>query len=444
MGSKLRFRHSGQVVVAAFASAVAAGTAVLMLPISTQAPGSAPFVTALFHATSAVCVTGLSTVDTPNYWTPFGQVVILVLIQIGGFGVMTLASLLAVVLTRKLGLRSRLVAASETKAQGIGDVRRLLFGVLRVTVVVEVLTAVMLALRWWLGYGEPFGRAVWLGIFHAVSAFNNAGFALFSDNLMGHARDPWIIGPIAVAIVLGGLGFPVIVELWRTRTPRHWSLHTKITLSMTVLLLVLGAVVICAMEWTNPKTLGPMGVVDKLLVGAFHSVSPRTAGFNAWDYGQVDEGTLLVTMVLMFIGGGAAGTAGGIKVTTFFLLFAAIVAELRGDTHATVFERRIADRTLRQALTVSLIGVAAVVGTTLVLTQLTDIRLAHLLFESTSAFATVGLSTGITARLPEAGQLLVTLLMFLGRLGPITLVSALALRESTRRYTYPEGRPLIG
>lgn len=187
-----------------------------------------------------------------------------------------------------------------------------------------------------------------------------------------------------------------------------------------------------------------MGLGEKLLVGTFHSVSPRTAGFNAWDYGQVDEGTLLSTIILMFIGGGSAGTAGGIKVTTFFLLFVGIVAEMRGETHATIFERRIADRTMRQALNVALIGIAAVVASTLILTQISDIRLAELLFESTSAFATVGLSTGVTAKLPDAGQLLLVALMFLGRLGPITLVSALALRESTRRYTYPEGRPLIG
>ncbi|MBZ4497776.1 MULTISPECIES: TrkH family potassium uptake protein [unclassified Dermacoccus] len=441
---QLRFRHAGQVVVAAFAAAVAVGTALLMLPIATTAPGSAPVVTAVFHATSAVCVTGLSTVDTPNYWTPFGQVVILVLIQIGGFGVMTLASLLAIVLTKKLGLRSRLTAASETKAEGLGDIRNVLFGVVRVTCTVEILVATALTLRWWLGYGHSFGRAAYLGVFHAVSAFNNAGFALFSDNLMSYARDVWIIAPISAAIILGGLGFPVIMEVIRVRRRRRWSLHTKITLMMSTSLLLIGAVVITAVEWSNPKTLGQMGLGEKLLVGTFHSVSPRTAGFNAWDYGQVDEGTLLSTIILMFIGGGSAGTAGGIKVTTFFLLLVGIVSEMRGETHATIFERRIADRTMRQALNVALIGIAAVVASTLILTQISDIRLAELLFESTSAFATVGLSTGVTAKLPDAGQLLLVALMFLGRLGPITLVSALALRESTRRYTYPEGRPLIG
>lgn len=439
-----RFRHAGQVVVAALAAAVAVGTAALMLPVATTAPGSAPFVTALFHATSAVCVTGLSTVDTPNYWTPFGQVVILALIQIGGFGVMTLASLLAIALTKKIGLRSRLTAASETKAQGIGDIRRVLLGVARVTVIIEASVALALTLRWWLGYDQSLPRALYLGVFHAVSAFNNAGFALFSDNLVSHASDPFILVPISLAIILGGLGFPVIMEVLRGVSPRRLSLHTKITLTVSASLLVLGAVAMIVLEWGNHKTLGPMSLAEKILVGTFHSVSARTAGFNAWDYGAVDDSSLLSTIVLMFIGGGSAGTAGGIKVTTFFLLFVAIVAEMRGDAHASVFGRRIPERALRQALTVSLIGIAAIVVSTLVLSEMTHLRLAELLFETTSAFATVGLSTGITAGLPEAGQLLLVVLMFLGRLGPITLVSALALRESSQRYTYPEGRPLIG
>ena len=438
------FRHPAQVVVAAFAAAVLIGTVLLMLPLSRSGPEAAPLLTALFTSTSAVCVTGLVTVDTPTYWSGFGKVVILVLIQVGGFGIMTLASLLGLLIAKRMGLRSRITAAAETKSIGLGDVRRVLVGVLRLTALFEVVTAVLLTGRWLVGYDEPLGRAAYLGVFPAVSAFNNAGFALFSDNLIGYARDPWICLPIAAAVIAGGLGFPVMMELRRLLPPRRWSLHTKLTLSMTAALLLLGTVLMTAGEWANPGTLGPLDVRGKLLSGFFHAVMPRTAGFNAWDYAEVNEGTLLVTIVLMFIGGGSAGTAGGIKVTTFVVLFFAIVAEVRGENSVNAFDRRIDARTLRQALTVALLGVAAVVGSTVVLEYLTGESLDALLFETTSAFATVGLSTGITASMPVAGQLILVVLMFLGRLGPITLVSALALRDRQRLYQLPEGRPIIG
>lgn len=438
------FRHPSQVVVAGFAGAVAVGTVLLMLPASRAGEGSAPLITALFTATSAVCVTGLITVDTSTYWSGFGQVVILGLIQVGGFGIMTMASLLGLLIARRMGLRTRITAAAETKNIGIGDVGQVLLGVLRVTVFFEVIVALVLTARWMTAYDEPLGRAVSLGVFHSISAFNNAGFSLHSDNLIRHVSDPWICLPIAASVVAGGLGFPVIMELRRQLAPKRWSLHTKLTVSMTVLLLVVGTLFMTLGEWGNPATLGGMDSRGKLLAGFFHAVMPRTAGFNSWDYADVTEGTLLVTIVLMFIGGGSAGTAGGIKVTTFVLLLFAILAEVRGDVSVNAFDRRIDPRTVRQALTVALLGVAAVVGSTLVLVELTAHPLEALLFETTSAFATVGLSTGITAALPASAQLILVALMFLGRLGPITLVSALALRERQRLYQLPEGRPIIG
>ena len=430
--------------MSAFAVAGAIGTLLLMLPTSRVGDGGAPFVTALFTATSAVCVTGLTVVDTATYWTVPGQVVILALIQIGGFGIMTLASLIALFLARRMGLRTRLTAAAETKSVGLGDVRRVLRGVFLITVVVESTIAVLLTLRFRAEYDDSWGTAAWHGLFHAVSAFNNAGFALFSDNLMGFLGDEFVLMPISVAIIIGGLGFPVLVELLRTRRPRAWSLHTRLTLLMTGFLLVGGTLFITSAEWGNPGTLGPFGPLGKLLGGWFHAVQPRTAGFNAWDYGQATDETLLGTILLMFVGGGSAGTAGGLKVTTFIVLFFVIVAEVRGDEDVIAFDRRIEHRVIRQAITVALLGVAAVVGGTMVLTELTDLPFRDVLFETTSAFATVGLSTGITPKIGDAGQFVLVALMFLGRLGPITLVSALALRERNRRYRYPEGAPLIG
>ncbi len=420
------------------------GTLLLLLPVSRTGGEGAPFVTAVFTATSAVCVTGLTTVDTATYWTHTGQVVILALIQVGGFGIMTLASLIALFLSRRVGLRTRLTAAAETRSVGLGDVRRVLRGVLIVTVVVEGVIATLLTLRFRATYDDTWATATWHGVFHAVSAFNNAGFALYSDNLMGFLTDGLVLMPISVAVVIGGLGFPVIVEVLRNRRARTWSLHTRLTLLMTAVLLVGGTVFITLTEWGNTATLGPLAPVDKLVGGWFHAVQPRTAGFNAWDYGAVTDETLLGTILLMFVGGGSAGTAGGLKVTTFIVLFFVIVAEVRGDEDVIAFDRRIDHRVVRQATTVALLGVAAVVGGTILLTELTDLPFRDVLFETTSAFATVGLSTGITPRVGDPAQLVLVALMFVGRLGPITLVSALALRERNRRYRYPEGAPLIG
>lgn len=438
-------QHPAQAVTLGFAAAIMVSTVLLWLPVSRTGDGHAPLVTALFTATSAVCVTGLGVVDTATYWSDFGEAVILVSIQIGGFGIMTLATLLGLLIARRMGLRTRLTAASETKAVGLGDVKTVVRGVVAISLICEAVLAAILTLRFATAYDESPLRALHLGVFHAVSSFNNAGFALWSDSLTRFATDPWICLPIAAAVILGGLGFPVILELRRClRQPKKWTLHVRMTVSTTLVLLVLGTVLFGASEWTNPATLGQHGTADRLLISFFHSVMPRTAGFNTIDYGAANEQTLLITNVLMFIGGGSAGTAGGIKVTTFVLLLFAIMAEVRGEDRVHAFERRIGDRAIRQAMTVALLSVAAVMGGTMVMLALTDLHTYEALFEVTSAFATVGLSTGITADLPDAAQLLLVGLMYLGRLGPITLVSALALRERHRRFEYPEGRPIIG
>jgi potassium uptake TrkH family protein len=439
------FRHPAQVVVTGFGTAVLVGTLLLMLPVSRAGEGGAPPLVALFTSTSAVCVTGLVVVDTPSYWSGFGEAVILGLIQVGGFGIMTLASLLGLLVSRRMGLRTRLTAAAETKAIGLGDVRKVVAGVVKVSLLFEAATAVLLTGRFLTSYDEPAGRAVYLGVFHAVSAFNNAGFALWSDSLVRFATDPWICLPIAVAVIFGGLGFPVLLELRRQLVrPNGWSLHTKLTLSVTGGLLVLSTLFVTAAEWSNPATLGALDTPGRLLAGFFQAVMPRTAGFNSLDYGQMHEATLLGTSMLMFIGGGSAGTAGGITVTTFILLFFVIYAEVRGDATVRAFDRRVDHRTQRQALTVALLSLGAVVAATLAMLAISRQPTDQVLFEVVSAFATVGLSTGITADLPSAGQLLLVALMFLGRLGPITLVSALALRERPQLYQLPEGRPIIG
>ena len=434
----------GRVIALAFGAVLALGTALLSLPVAAQGR-PATFMEALFTATSAVCVTGHIVVDTPAFWSPFGQVVIMVLIQIGGFGVMSLATLLGLLVARRLGLRTRLTAVSETHTVAVGDVRRVLLGVAVIALVTEAVVATMLTGRFWLGYGESLGHSVWLGVFHAVSSFNNAGFALFSDSLMSFAADPLICLPICAAIILGGLGFPVIMELWRQyRFPRRWTLNTVTVLVGSAVLLVGGTVVLTALEWSNPATLGAMDPAGRLLAGFTMSVMPRTAGFNSIDVSQMLPESWFVTDILMFIGGGPAGTAGGVKITTFAVLLFIVLAELRGDTAVNMFGKRLPRSTHREALTVALLSVALVVGSTLAIMVVSPYGFDRVFFEVISAFATVGLSTGITASLPPVAQLVLILLMFIGRLGPVLLGAALALTREKRMYELPKERPIIG
>ncbi|KXO96021.1 ATPase [Tsukamurella pulmonis] len=450
--SPARRESPTRLIAGGFAMVLLVGTGLLMTPLASVGGTVTAFVPALFTATSAVSVTGLAVVDTATHWSTFGQVVILALIQIGGLGVMALASLLGLIVAGRIGLRLQLVAQTETRTPTLAGGRTVVLRIISISLAVETAVAVALTLRFWLHYDNGLGRAAYLGIFHAVSAYNNAGFALFSDNLIGFSSDALILGPIALALVIGGLGLPVIVEVLRAirraradaGAPRRFTLHTRLTLITYAGLAVIGVVAIIATEWANPATLGPMDWWSKLVAGTFSGLSPRTAGFNAIDIGGMHTQSLLVTDVLMFIGGGSAGTAGGIKVTTFALLAFVIYSEVRGEPNVHALGRKIAPEVQRQAITVALMGVGAVMASTLALQYLTPFRLDDVLMESISAFATVGLSTGITPKLPAAAQLILVVLMFVGRIGPITLASALALRERSRRYDRPEERPIIG
>jgi trk system potassium uptake protein len=438
-------QHPARLVPLAFLLAIAVGTGLLMLPIARAGEGGAPFLTALFTATSAVCVTGLIIEDTPVYWSGFGQGVILALIQVGGFGIMSGATLLGLLVARRLRLSTRLVAQAETRSLALGDVAAVLRLILAVTIGFELATAAILSLHLHYTYGEPWELAAWNGLFHSVSAFNNAGFSTYSDNLMGFALDPLVLGPIMVAVVLGGIGFPVLHDMRRTpRGPGRWSVHTKITLLGTGLLLLGGLVAVLAYEWGNPATLGPLDPGGKVLGAAFHSAMTRTAGFNALDIGKLRPETLAISYGLMMIGGGSAGTAGGIKVTTFLVLGLVVWAEIRGEPDVCAFGRRISREVQRQALTVVLLAVGLVGTATLVLLSASEFALQDVLFEVVSAFATVGLSTGITATLPPAGQVVLIILMFVGRVGTITVATGLALRSRQRPYRYPEERPIVG
>ena len=440
-----RLLHPVRLVPLAFLAVIIVGAVLLMLPVSRTGDEGDTLTTALFTSVSAVCVTGLITVDTATFWTPFGQGVILGLIQVGGFGIMSLATLLALLVRKSIGVRGQLVAQSETHTLNFGDVRAVLFRVARIMILFEAATALILTIRFWIAYDDNPATALWHGMFHAVSAFNNAGFGLYSDNLIGFAEDPWIIVPICAAIVAGGLGFPVIIQLVRGETRiKNWSVHLRLTIYGTLLLLAAGIALFAAFEWNRPETLGPLSFGGKLLGSLAGGVFPRTAGFNSIDYGVATPETLMVTNVLMFIGGGSAGTAGGIKVTTFLILAFSIWNEIRGREQVTIAHRSISSSSQRQALTVALLGVAAVVIGTMLLLMFTDYSLEKVLFESISAFGTVGLSTGITYNLPASAEWVLMALMYTGRIGTITVASAIALSSRPRLYQLPEERPIIG
>ena len=436
--------HPVRLVALGLGILITVGTGLLMLPVATAGPGGASFRTALFTSASASCVTGLVVVDTGTYWSGFGQVVILSLMQIGGLGVMASASLLAVLIAGRMGLRSRLVAEYETGLVGSGTVRRVLGGTVAVAVVVEVAVLAVLAGRLWLTEGYGAGRALWFGTFHAVSAFNSGGFSLWPDNLRSFADDPWITVPIMMAFVLGALGFVVVYEIVRVRPVRAWSIHTKLTLAVTAFLSAAGPLLIMANEWNRTATLGRLGVAHRALGGMFAGLTPRSAGFSTFDYSQADPATLLFTDILMFIGGGSGSTAGGIKASTFAVLTMAVVAEARGSRDVDVLGRRVSPTTVRQSIAVVFVMSGALLASTLALLRISELPLDDVLFEVTSALGTVGLTTGITPHLPVAGQYLLVLLMFVGRIGPVALVTALALRVEYRSYRNPEGRPMIG
>jgi len=434
-----------RLVVGGFAVAILVGTVLLSLPAAREAAGGAPFTTAAFTSVSAVTVTGLVAVDTATYWSPFGQAVMLGLVQLGGLGIVTSASLLIILVSRRVGLRGRLAAQAETKAADIGGVRRFVGFIVAFTLVVEALVVAALTLRFWLGYDDSFGQALWQGLFNGVGGYNQAGFSLYSDNLAGFATDAYILLPIALAVIVGGLGFPVWLELRRgPRAPRLWSLHTKLTIVMTGILLAVGFGVLTGLGWDDPGTLGEQSSAGKLLGGFFASVTARTTGFSTFDYADMGADSLFVTDILMFIGGGSASPAGGIKVTTFAVLLLIVWAELHGQREVVAFGRAVPPATLRQALTVAVVAAGAVMLATLLLAATNALDLGNALFESISAFSTTGLSTGVTGALDTTGQAILMILMFLGRVGPITLGVALVLRERERLFSHPEERPIVG
>ena len=435
--------NSAAVILFGFLVALFVGTVLLMLPASTVNPGGLPLLPALFTATSALCVTGLAIVDTATYWTTFGKVVIAVLIQVGGFGVMSFATILGQAVVRKANLSANVISAVERRT-AVGGIAPLLRRVLLVSIVVEALVALALTARF-VALGYPLPRALGHGVFHAVSAFNNAGFALYSDNMTSFVGDWWVCVPIMAAIIIGGLGFPVLFQFRRDVFHLHrWTLNTRMVVAGTLFLLCFSTATILAMEWNNPRTLGGLPASDAVLAGLFQAVQTRTSGFNSVDIGGMHEPTLFAMDLFMFVGAGPAGTAGGVKITTVLVLVAAVSAVVRGRTQPVMLGKGVPVEVVHQAITVVMLSGALVVAATFALLALTPFHLSEVLFEVLSAFGTVGLSTGITPHLDAPSLLVIIFMMIVGRLGPITVATAFAFAEPASKILLPYERPIIG
>lgn len=427
-----------------FAAVIALFTSLLMMPWSTATGESPEFHDALFVATSAVSVTGLSPVNTAEHWSLAGQIVILTGIQVGGLGILTLASLVAASVTHHLGLRTRLVAQEGISTGKLGEVGSLIKTVVICSVVAEAILALVLIPRLTIIEGDIL-RGFWHGIFYAISAFNNAGFVIHADGLAGVNHDPIVLWTLMVGVFVGSLGFPVLLLLWRYRWHiKSWSLHTKLTMEITTLFLVVGAVLYAILEWNHVDTIGTMTTGEKIQNSIFASVMMRSGGFSVVENVMEHSETMLITNALMFVGGGSASTAGGIKVTTFAVIFLAFLAEARGHEDSSAHGRTIPAQAVRVGVSVVAMGATFVLLSTLALIIITGEDLERPLFESISAFATCGLTSGLTEELPPSGLYVLSALMFAGRVGIMTFAAALTIRQSRIRYRYPEGRPIIG
>jgi trk system potassium uptake protein len=433
------------------AGLITVGGIVLSLPIS-AAPGRVVSVlNAFFTSTSAVCVTGLIVIDVPKDLSLFGQVVLMLLIQAGGLGYMTISSLIMVAFGHRMSVHERMTLADALNVSSMEGLLRFTSMVALLTFAFEGTGALLMGLRFARDVG--WAKGMWFGLFHSVSAFNNAGFALFSDNLMGYRGDLTINLVITTLIICGGLGFFVLAGLLqlRARTAVRMSVHTRLVLAVTAFLVAGGTIFILGLEWTNPKTLGPLGVGEKVLAAYFQAVTPRTAGFNTISIGDMTVPALFLTVLLMFIGASPGGTGGGVKTTTFGVIVASVWATVRGERDTTVFRRRLAQDLISRAFALALLAAFGLVIVTGLLLAVEHRDMLPTLYEATSAFGTVGLSMGfpggvlsLSGLFGVGGKLLVMFLMFMGRVGPLTLATALAGRAATARVRYPEGKVLIG
>lgn len=434
-----------KILILGFAIIILIGTLLLSLSVSTTDHRGLSWLNALFTATSATCVTGLVVVDTGTTFSFFGQIVILSLIQIGGLGFMTFATLFALLIGRKISLKERLLLQEAFNVVSPQGVVRLVKTVFLFTVLTEGLGAILLSIRF--SFDMPISRAIYYGIFHSISNFNNAGFDLFGEfrSLTGYVEDPVVTLVISSLIILGGIGFIVVHDFLEHKSFQKFSLHSKVVLCTTFSLIILGTIFIFWLEFYNQKTLGPLSFSGKVLASLFQSVTARTAGANTLSIGDLSDSTIFLIIILMFIGASPGSTGGGIKTTTFVTLLGAAWSQVKGKQDVVFFRQRLVPTTIYKAITVSLIGFIVVILVTMIL-SITEAETNFLviLFEATSAFGTVGLSMGLTPDLSTFGKILIALTMFIGRLGPLTIAIALTHKQDKEFYRYPKGRFMIG
>lgn len=433
-----------RVLVLGFAGLITAGALLLSLPIASRSGQALRLVDAFFTATSAVCVTGLVVVDTHDFFTPFGQVVVMLLIEAGALGFMTLSTILALILGRRINLRERLMIQEAFNQYALAGAVDLVRKVIFLTLSTQAVGAFFLAWRFVPQFG--WGRGLFYSVFHAVSAFANAGFDLMGGfrSLTGYKAD-WLVNLTIVGLIIaGGLGFTVLLDIGRRRSFHRLTLHSKVVLIMTGTLIVAGTLLILLFELLNPGTMRNLGWGQRILAALFQSVTPRTAGFNTLDIASMHNATLFILIMLMFIGASPASTGGGVKTSTVGVLLASVYSTIKGRQEIVVFDRRLPREIVDRALTVVIISFMLVSTVAVLLSFTEPFTFIRVLFETVSAFGTVGLTTGITPDLSFAGRVFLILLMFAGRVGPVTMAVAVATRERGIGIRHPEEKVIVG
>ncbi|MCI6189302.1 MAG: TrkH family potassium uptake protein [Clostridium sp.] len=434
-----------QILALGFAIVILVGAIILTLPISSKSGNFTNFLDSLFTATSAVCVTGLVTLDTGTYWNEFGQIVIMLLIEVGGLGFMAFTTLLAILLKRRITLRDRLIMQEAMNTFSIQGLVKMVERIVLFTILVQIIGGLLLATQFIKDYGPL--KGLYFGIFHSVSAFCNAGFDLFGgySSVTSYSSNAIVLLTLSIIIIVSGLGFTVIIELLKYKKDRRLSTHTKLVLLMTSILLFGGILFMFALEYNNPETLGPMSIKNKILNAIFAGVSPRTAGFNSISLDGMTSGGKFLTIILMYIGGSPGSTAGGLKTATFGIIVLTVVSVIKGREDTELFGRRLSKELVYRAFAILIISFSLVVVVTMLLciTQPKE-QFIDLLYEATSAFATVGLTTGVTQRLNFIGKIIIMITMYFGRVGPLTVALALTNKRKSKGYRYPETKILIG
>ncbi|WP_180320469.1 TrkH family potassium uptake protein [Peribacillus butanolivorans] len=434
-----------KILVLGFAFLILVGAYLLTLPISTENGNGLSFLNALFTSTSATCVTGLVVVDTGTTFTKFGELVILSLIQIGGLGFMSFATFFFFLLGKRISLKGRLLLQESLNNLSMAGVVKLVKRLLIFTAIIEGMGALILSIRF--SFDMPIGKAIYYGVFHSISNFNNAGFDLMGEfrSLTPYVSDPFVTLTVASLITLGGIGFIVMNEIYEYRVTYRLSVHTKVVLMASLILTIGGAILIFIFEFGNAKTLQPLSFMGKTLASLFQSVTPRTAGSNTLNIPDLTQPTLLLIIFLMFVGASPGSTGGGIKTTTLATLIGTVWSQIKGKEDVVLFRYRIVNETIFKALSVTFIGLFIVSTITILLTITeTGSDFLTVLFEATSAFATVGLSMGLTPELSPIGRMLIIFTMFAGRVGPLTFAFAIAMRRKPDPFRRPKGKIMIG